>query len=639
VSTAAAIAARSFAAIALVLPWLAFLRPPASLLGQSGASICVALGALAGFGSAARFVVRRPETGLVASWALGLGSYLLIAGALTAAHQLTSSMQVALLIAGNVLCSLSLLVHRDHVVATITATLLRVRTIEVVIGTIVIAIMFIHVAGLASSHFAPIFDDDGNWYVAVKRLRDTGAFGDVIGYPRTHHLGGSVIASGLVVTIDEIRSSRLAEGIGFILLIAALVGIAFPRQADPSTRTRRLQGCFVFLLLVLGISGKAQAEIEWWAFWIPTFLVLASYRVLAAETPWTRARSIELGILLGALCTYRFEYVPFALVLLLVTLRDEQSRFIRERLVAGSAALLCVVLPLAIDRFAERGFATSATRLLVSSIPVVVLLTLAAWWDARGSRRPIVRFSWAIALGVALTYVGPALAKGYSTRMTWTLIYAFVFILVAELARAQWSSVRTIRFRHYASVICLLICLFSVIRAQDATVRMNWHYRFKKWFLSARYASAVPRVAAVEPYNLLLRELPEDAAVLSWVERPEVIDYAQRRVYDLRVPRLVNLRKFSWAPPGEPLMLFRAMTGARYLLLQTDRLREKRELKSDLYELWCWPGRPDSQNSPYFGRPVGCADPLEHEMLRHRIVRSIDNVHLIDLEQPSTNAL
>ncbi|MBA3454810.1 MAG: hypothetical protein H0T42_17110 [Deltaproteobacteria bacterium] len=635
-------------AVVMVVPWLALLLPRSSLLGDTAAATCIALSALAGLGSLAAFALRRPRSGLVDVWALGLGSYIVLAGALTAAHQFTLSVQLALLISGMALQSIAMIVLRVRVLRAITGVLGRARGLEIAIATLVIAITCIHVVGLGSSHFAPaFFDDDGNWLVAVKRLRDTGGFSDIIGYPRAHHLGGSVIATGLVATLDEVRCSRLAEGLGFLLTIAALYRIAFTSSAGPVASTRRAQGYFVFLLLVLGLSAKAQAETELWAFWIPAFLVVSSYRVLAAPGAWSGRRAFELGILIGALCTFRFEYVPFAITLVIVTLRDEQGTLMRGRLIGGVAGLLCAVLPLAIDRFAERGLATSVPRLVWSLLPVVALLALAAWRDVRGSRRSLYRLGWAAAIGVALMYVGPALAKGYSPRLAWTLIYSFVFVLTAELARAQWTSrqlmadpaLAAFRFRHYATAIVTMICLVSLMRAQDETVRANWHNRFKKWLTSARLSNAVGQIAGAEPYAKLLAEAPAGAAVLSWVDRPELIDYSTHEIYDLRVPRLAkNLRKFSWAPTGSPLLSYRASTGARYLLLQSDRLRDKRSRDSNFYSLWCWGGRPDSVNSPYAHRPVECADALEQELLNHRVVRAIDNVYLIDLDQPAATA-
>ncbi|MDX2092138.1 MAG: hypothetical protein SFX73_30010 [Kofleriaceae bacterium] len=614
-------------ALAGVLPLAALLIAPVTLLGATVAAVVLALSALAGFGALFALASRRQLDGPAEAWGLGLGMFLVVGSGLAATDMFTASVQGALLTVGVVLHVIALVMHRARIVAAIADRLQSTDTAGMVVASLIFAITVLHVMGAGMSFFRSPFDDDGNWIAAAQRLRDTGGFGDIIGYPRANQLGGTVVMTGLVATIEEVRSSWLAEGVGFAIAITGLAGIAMTRRGESTLATRMRQGGFVFLILFLALSAKAQAEKELSAFWIPTALVIASYRIIAAPAPWTRVRSIELGLVIGGLATLRLELVPFALALIVVTMRDQRGKLYLGHVLATGGVLLVATLPLEIDRLVEgHPFALRLGKL----IPLVMLLAISAFADARGRRLPFVRFAWAAAVGVAATYVGPTVAGAYSRAFSWPLMFGFAFLATAELARAQWAGVAAYRFRQLPAVALVVVGLLSIVRAQDMTIRWNWRERTERWFHGAQLGLAMSSVHGREPYAPLTQLLPSDAAVLVWVDRPELLDFAERTFFDLRVPRHARtLRRFTWDPPEAPLASVRSKTGARYLLLQTDHQRDRRAKDSAFYAVWCSPLRAG-------GRPNACADPLEHVRLRHRVLASIDNVYLIDLDQPST---
>ncbi|MGE0547514.1 MAG: hypothetical protein AB7O24_09015 [Kofleriaceae bacterium] len=629
--------------VVLATPWLALAIDPSNVLGEALAAIVVSLGALSGLGAAVAIVLRDRDAELVDRWGLGLAAYLVLGGMLAAIHTFTQVTQLALMISGLALQSIVMVTRRERVVAAMSEWVRSTRISWLVVTTVVGGIVLIHIIGQVSLMYRPSFDDDGNWLVAVARMRDAGGFGDFIGYPRANQLGGSVIATGLIATADELRLARVPEALGFLLVISALARVSLPRRDRAIVTTKHAQAAMVFLLLVLGISAKAQAETELWAFWIPVFLVIASYRVLAAPDPWTARRSVHLGLVVGALASFRHEYIPLALALIAVSTHSPDRRADWRSLLTSTAAAVVAVGPLFVDRYIDRSHITisgvSAVKLVVTSVVSVGLLALAVWGAGLGARRALPRFTLALAVGSALIYLAPTRSGAYSNKFVWTSLYPIAFVLVAELARAQWQSGRDgvrYRFRHYVIPVVLLLPLLSVMRAEDSTVPANWRSRFRPWFANARISTVLSGVPGFEPYREVLSSIPPGAPVLAWVLRPERLDFRSREIFDLRVPNLKDLRKQRWGPSGPLFERIREETGARYLLIQLDRRRERRDNESVLYEVWCSPERPDSANSPYFGRPPECADDLERLWLRYHTIASRDNVYLIDLDQPLT---
>lgn len=582
----------------IALPWLALAIPAPTLLVATLAGLVVAAGAAHGFGAVLAFAIDRTARPMVDAAIAGAAIVVVLGGDLIG--HFPQAVQLSLLVVGLAL----------HTVAIALQPLrIQLRTPDAMTALLwvtLLAIVALHVVGLLASQHAAPYDDDGHWYAAVKRLRDTGGWVDPIGYPGNFQLGGGLAASAFAATISNVACTRVCEALGFVLAFAGLARFALVRGE------RRGTGALVFLLLALTISSKAQAEFDATLFWLPMALFVGVFRALVdrARQP-SRGDTIWLGVLLAALIAIRVEYAPFALALLVVDRR-------------AIALAFALVLPMLIG-WHHRHCVPIAIALVVGLLP----------WRPRSA---IGAFSWGIAITAALGWM----SGDFGGRVTWVPIFAALYVSLAALAQAQWAprafldelryGGRRVRFRVATSGIFVLAMIAFIMRAQDPTVRMSWRTRFRMWVQdAAEIAHADPRATMAAGYREPLARLPAGAGVLTWVDHPERLDYASRPLFDLRVPRQKALRAFSWGGEHSPIPALANLTGARYLLVEPDLYFHQRAKDSLAYAFWCT--AKNESADPVIARPAICADPLEQALVTHRVVDTWRGAVLVDLTQ------
>src|SRR5262249_22175758 len=128
--------------------------------------------------------------------------------------------------------------------------------------------------------------------------------------------------------------------------------------------------------------------------------------------------------------------------------------------------------------------------------------------------------------------------------------------------------------KRQASAVALVLALCSIVvvsEGQSALKRnVGWAWRAWDLLFDVEYA----RHAAPEggSYEQLLARVPHGDNVAVWVARPELLDYAQHRIVDLRTPRVARLRD------SEKLAEVVSGAHAGWLLIEDDVPRALNEL-------------------------------------------------------------
>lgn len=640
---------RPIQAIAIIVPWWLLWWSPSTLLGAIAGALVVACAALHGLGSTASALLDRPDRADTGSWsradllAVGLAIFLIVGGAICALHRFDHTAQIVVLAVGLVLHTFAIAgTRRGPPLLDARAVAGRVSAATLLLWIVIVGVAAIHVLGLVASQASSVYDDDGHWFAAVKRLRDVGGFEDPLGYGRAYQLGGTVISAALAATVREVSCTRLGEAIGFIVTLGLLANLAL------SPRDRRQAGALILLLLVLVVSSKAQAETELSTFWLPAALLIAAYRRIIVTRPVEPGGGLRswlaFTLLVAASCIVRLELLPFAGAAVVLAQRPERLVVLARRTAALAAVFIGCIAPLVVDRAINGGDAGPvAARWLPVAVTCVMiggLLVLRA--RATLALTPIAQLAWAAGASSAVLFLVRTPSGGYSQRLMWIPIFTLLFVVLAVLARAQWAPRQELaglhlfrgvrrRFRFSTAAMLVFVTLGFITRAQDPSVRFTWRARFLPWFERAsQLASASSSgLAAVEPYDRLLAQVPRNVPVLLWVDRPTKIDYRDRALFDIRVARYSRLRWVTWGRERSPFPEIAHAAGAGFLLVQSDMLVGHRGRWSELYRFWCHRENPFAD--PRLGIPAVCADPLEAEILRHRTVATDGEVTLIDL--------
>ena len=471
-------------------------------------------------------------------------------------------------------------------------------------GLVLIAVGCLHVVGAAGDLGARPFDDDGHVLAQLQRLRDTGALGDAIGYPRGSQLGGQLALDALVTAGGDVHAVRLAEAIAFVLVLA----LAFARARPHDTTT----GLWV-LLVVLGATAFAFVPDDPATAWTAVGLVLALHAMLEEELP-----AIPLAILAGALVALRFELAPIAgaaIVFAWWPRRGDHRRTLQLGL-----GMLAVVVPFAIARIAAWSElpADVHTLLLPARGSFVVKLGIAVAIAGATAGLVLVVVSdralrWLfIAAGLAVAGVMSQLTgdRPYALRFLWPVVIACVVVVAIELVRGRKLAV--------AQLLLSLAIAVVVTEAQVATGRTRWTRRALDLVAHVEYTRHASEAPVSGGYAGLLRQVPAGARVAIWIARPERLAYGDHEIFDLRTPRAARLRVHRWGAHASRLARLVAAAGARYLLIEDDDRHLARLADAD-YRTAC------------ATRIAVCDDDLEALAARGRVVATAPGLRLVEL--------
>ena len=596
----AALIARGLAAIAIVAPWLVWLPPVRGPLSIVLAGSLALLGAFHGWGRlVARLAGRRDLGAALAMW-WGLAAVVALGGIGIVLHCYDARL---LVIGGTVAHSAELALAFGATAEAIEGALRWERLRFWAIPAAMIVVLAVaHVLGAAGANDARPFDDDGHVIAQVKRLLDTGALADPIGYARGSQLGGHVALCGLAGAFADVSAVRMVDAVGLVMLLVLALACLRPRDATSATWT---------VLLVVLASAVTIRWTELAPLWIAAGLLVAMYASFAEPLP--------IALLGGAAIVLRGELVAPALVVVVVAWW--QVRRDHRHVLAMLGALALAVTPYVLARSLAWSRVEPAARALLARSHGPFALRTALFAAVALAATPLVllpfrelgasRLRWlAVAFATGFGAIAGQLGteRPFATPYVWVFAIAGVIVLAIELAGHGGAPL-------VALVLGMLVCV-AVDDARTTRGRYAWHARYFELFENAEQLSNAAPTAG-DGYAVLLSAVPAGERVAVWVQRPDTLDYAQHDLVDLRTPRGAQLRMADAADTH--LDRLAAASRARWLLVEPDDSVKQRANGSTLYAVLCWHAFP------------WCADSLDALAFRHRVVAERDGVRLMAL--------
>ncbi len=483
------------AGLAIGAPWLAWLS------GGSTGFVAIALvAAFHGWGRLVARLAHRNVDPVLAIW-WGIAAMVALSGAAIALHVYSPN---ALVVAGVV-------AHTIWLLLAVRPPAIANRYL-IVPGAIIALLAVLHVLGAVGGVAGHAFDDDGNFAAQCRRLVDTGALGDAIGYARSAQLGGHAAIAALATGFGGAELAHVVDALAFPLVLALVVTRIAPRDAGSALWTT--------LVVVLGS------------------IIATAYPDLATE--W-----LAIGLVLAfALTAYGDR---------------EDDAWPTDAQLAARAVLPCALC------------AGALIALRAELVPIAMIGLWYAWWRRRRSLAFDVSRIAVLVLGAALCVIGFALARhaafanvraaasllgagrsGYVAHLVWPLAIAALLAIAIALGRRRDLGTPTLVLSALGAML--------IFDAREAPGRTSWAWHYIE--LASDIGYGQHRAPEGGDYERLLRRVPDGATVAVWVGRPELLDYRRHRIVDLRTPHTAALH-------GSLDKLITA-TGAGWLLVERD---------------------------------------------------------------------
>jgi hypothetical protein len=599
------VAARVILGGAVVAPWLALLH----LRGASGFALVMiaVVASLHGWGLLVKRLARIDEApaALVVHW--GLAATLALAGLAMMVHAGGHTTQLGLVLGGLVLHGALVIVDRgDHearLVAFLRAADARYWMIPA-IGLALVATL--HVLGAAGDVTSSPFDDDGSLPAQLQRLWDTGTLADPIGFARGSQLGGHVVAGALITVLGGAPWFRVVDGLGFALLLwLALVHLR------PRTPTASMWA----VLLIFVAASYPSVATDAAPRWLAASLLLSLYVTFERYADPEDDRHLwPLGLVAAAVAVLRSELVPISVAIVasagLVALgRSGGGR----RGVALVVIPLAAVIPFLVVRIGARSSVPSGSlaalrhggAMVVPGLMFLGILVVAIWGLVRTSSGPRRWIAIAAIAGLAGIAAQLTCTRPYATQFIWPIVVSATLAIGLGALRTAALEPRAI------ALVLSLVAAVLVYDGRDVPGRVRWSRRYTDLVEDLQYVShAFPVAVRPDPYGPLLARVPAGATVVAWVARPELLDVAGHRIFDLRNPRAAA-RRASLIQSLHP----------DFLLFEDDHLPAERARRDLFYRLAC----PEGATEAY------CLDDLQAIAAQHPSVATEGSVHLVRL--------
>jgi hypothetical protein len=596
--------AAGLVAVAMALPWL-------TLLPVHGVAAVVAHVAalLAGFHGAGLIVARLSGARTASPWLVmqwGLAGLVGLSGIAIAVGAGTLAVHSVLVFGFVAVHTASVGLRFEHHARRVAGTLGGLDSWAIP-AVLLAGLGTLAVLGAAGDTLARPFDDEGNVVAQLRRVLDTGALGDPVGYPRSVQLGAQIALAAIASGAGE-AGAALVEPLAMVLVL----GLAIAQL-----RARERSAALWAGVLLMAASAIALAPTDPLPCWTAIGLAVTLYTMLGEAEP---PAVLPLALTAGALLAIRYEFAPIAATAVVTAWWRRRDDHHRTAILIGG--VFAVGFPFLVARMiAWRSVPAVAHAVLAGPQPAALVLRLAlavaiavpsagvlhvALPDSRAMRSAAI--ATAAALGAVIAHVtssGP-----YALRLLWPIAIAFAVILVIELARTRASGA--------AAMIGALVLCILVQEGREAPGRLRW---------ARRMATAATAIDAVEhppadppaPYADLLARVPRGATVAVWVTAADQLDYAHHRIVDLRTPAGARLRQHRNGSARLDSLLIQL--SAQFLLVDRDDANVLRGQTSILYR-WLCPA------------PIApCADELETLAFEHPVVARRGNALLVDLRR------
>lgn len=574
---ARSLSARVVVALAIGVPWLAFVQPT-HVIWRALLVTLLLVASFHGWGLGLAAVIRRRADPVIAvAWGIAL-----VAAVLGGAMAASLRVQLPLLVIGLVLHG-TLLAVRFREATSAVETALRSDACRwwIAPAILVAAIGAVHVLGAAGAVTLRPFDDDGHVLAQVRRLLDTGTLADAVGYARASQLGASVAFGGLAAALGDLVFVRVVDALGFVLVLVLVCRAIRVRDAATSLGA----GIVIVTLAVIALRWPDPSPL-----WLPIALALALAQTVEVDVA-DAAMLMPAGLLAGALTALRLEWMPFAVILAAAAWRPRahpHSRLVRAGVLL--AAMLFVTMPYLFARVTAWSRLTEAVtamvvparrRFALAALIVAVVVAVARLLLGRASW--LVRWStFAMIASLVCVLCEVTSTPPYYSTYVWPLVAATMLILFVDAASREATHV---------SGLLLVLATAAVLFGYEARLahsRDRITTRYGELVADLEFArSAHVREATDPDYRRLLALVP-GARVAIWVVRPEQIDYANHAIVDLRVPRLARRRARPWQPDNVDsiIKVLRAMR-LRYLLVEDDGAAQRYPEENPVADALC----------------------------------------------------
>jgi hypothetical protein len=463
--------ARAAAAAGALLPLVALIARPAGWPGALLTALAIAA-ALHGLGRVVARLAGDPDAPapLVVGW--GTAGYLTIAGALGAAGVFSLGAQTAVvaaaIAAGAAWAAGPVALSARPPLSWVSAAAWALAAL----------LTFIAVLGAAGFTAVPFADEEASYLGLLRRLADTGAMDDGVGFPRAAGLGGHLALAALASPVGELWACHLVDrGVMFGLALALAVS-AIHRGSPRSVMA---------FLVPLALAALPELGPDMAPRWSIIALALVAASTLSRGV---RLRSTRLLV------------VAVAVAAALATVRH--------------VGVIALVIALAVARTAARGGDARIDGWLAAVTIAVVAPYVLAAIDA-GARPVAITPGWA---PVAFAVAG----------VTWLMVRAGTGL--DEAAREPRLPALTV-------IAALMLTAGLALARFAAGPSASWPRRAAAMLSDARaLAHAHSHDGAARDHAAALAAIPTGTRVGIWVDRPDLIDYRRHRIVDLRRPGL-----------------------------------------------------------------------------------------------------
>jgi hypothetical protein len=420
---------------------------------------------------------------------------------------------------------------------------LSLRSASIAIVLVVLAATTVLAAG---GHWQPSFVDAETDYLAqIRRLADTGALDDAIGFPRTAGLGGQVALAALADRVDARAAHFVDRGV-LVAIAALLVASMIWRRHGVGL------GLLLLPVVVIAIPAFPDDPSPRWSL-VTLFLGAA----LALER--ARARQAEHGALpvvlvLAAMVTLRHAAAIFALAMCFELWRTSRGWPRPPRWIPMVVVASAIVLPylIAMARAAAAGpldpglgsryLAGASSRILLAvgaGAILAVLFALGTRRSATSARFAMLASCAGIASAGLLVPTLPALWEYLvPAGIAGTLLFCTVALGEPNGVDAADSNGAPAG-PSLASAMILATVLAGVIALTRFPLGAlgSWPARLGTSIADARaLGDATPAMASsvAADYARIQATIPTGARLGIWVTRPDLVDHASHHVVDLR---------------------------------------------------------------------------------------------------------
>jgi hypothetical protein len=511
--------------------------------GSALAPIALAAGVLAcwhGLGRLVGWLAGDDDApvGLVLAW--GVALHLALSGCLLAIEQLGTAARTVLATGGVGAGALWAMRRASRLAG---APLPRPTWAAAVPWLVAAALATVFVLGAAGAWSAPFLDEETGALGQLRRLADTGALGDAVGFPRAVGLGGHLALSALAAPLGDLRAAHLVDrGLLFAVVLAGLAG------------SRPVAGASIGTLLVmLAAAAIPDYGADMAPRWALIALVLGAGATLARARRRRSPRLLVTAILMAAaLVTIRHAGVGALVVIAAAALGEPLTTGRRRLAVVAAAVVAFTVGPYLIaavradgDGIGWRLLAQGvAPRIAIAAAVAAGLALLGGLAipasrddDARSQRTTLTAIAASIAAAGLFSLAGSA------WQLMVTLATGWVIAVAAHAAATPVDDDAADGDRPGARpswpliVIAVTALTGGLAMARFAAGRpgLTWPRRMAVLLADARaLGRAVPAGAEAREHAVTMADVAADARVALWLDRPDLVDHRQRDIVDLR---------------------------------------------------------------------------------------------------------